>query len=556
MVDPKLVQQEIREAPSEEARLELLLDRSMTAYRTHPNDARKWADDARKLAKKLKRPLDEARAIYRMGCAALQKAEYDDARTQLNESAARFRELEDGAKYADAPLFMLAQIEYLAGHLPEARAAYEEVLKLRTQFGKNNVWEVLVALGLTELRSGHYAESLKYFYDALSHVESDAHKLARSIVYTNIGSLYLEIHDTAKAREFMEKALVLQREIGDPVGIASVLGNLASLSLERSELPDAERFATEALAFADDPSCRSTAPYVSAILGSIAKKQNNVARAEEWYRDAGARAKELGLESLQMEIAVNEAEIAIGQRRKMKQTIATLERAIGYFEREGHDASRCHALSLLAKAYEQNGDLESAVRTFNAYIELTGLLFSQDRQRAVVEVQARVEIEKLERERKRMEDVAKSASERAELLQQEAARQTSELTALALQLVKKNEFLTDLREKIEQQPSGRAAQDLITEIDDHVRSDRDWEVFENQLNQVHADFLKKLSSRYPSLTPMELKTAALMKLNLTSKAIASLFCISVRTVENHRLNIRRKLALDPDDNLVSFLSGL
>jgi DNA-binding CsgD family transcriptional regulator len=257
-----------------------------------------------------------------------------------------------------------------------------------------------------------------------------------------------------------------------------------------------------------------------------------------------------------MEVSVNEAEIAIGQSRKLKQSVTVLTGAVDYFERHGHDPARCHALSVLAKAYEQTGDLEAAVKTFNTYIALSGVIFSQERQRAVVEVQARVEIEKLERERRRMEDVAKSASERAELLAQEAARQTSELTVLALQLVKKNEFLTELREKIEQRSSGRATQDLLTEIDDHVRSDRDWEVFENQLNQVHADFLRKLSSRYPTLTPMELKTAALMKLNFTSKAIASLFCISVRTVENHRLNIRRKLALDADDNLVSFLSGL
>jgi len=149
-----------------------------------------------------------------------------------------------------------------------------------------------------------------------------------------------------------------------------------------------------------------------------------------------------------------------------------------------------------------------------------------------------------------------NATARAETLHTETERQSKELTQLALQLVEKNEFLCDLKEELEPQlKSSKQAKAFAQKIDDHIRSDRDWETFENQFNAVHRDFLAKLSMKYPTLTPTELKIATMIKLNLPTKAIANLFCLSGRTVENHRLSIRRKLGLRGEANLSSFLIG-
>lgn len=67
-------------------------------------------------------------------------------------------------------------------------------------------------------------------------------------------------------------------------------------------------------------------------------------------------------------------------------------------------------------------------------------------------------------------------------------------------------------------------------------------VFSN-LEDVISPFSRRLSSKVLNLTPQELKTADLIKGGHSSKEIAGILGISLRTVEFHRENIRRKLGL-------------
>src|SRR5439155_13479191 len=75
-LDLSEAKKQIAEAPSEEERLSRLLARSIEFYRNHPKVARQWAEEARKLARKQKNKIDEARALLRLGCASFQLCEY------------------------------------------------------------------------------------------------------------------------------------------------------------------------------------------------------------------------------------------------------------------------------------------------------------------------------------------------------------------------------------------------------------------------------------------------------------------------------------------------
>jgi DNA-binding CsgD family transcriptional regulator len=199
--------------------------------------------------------------------------------------------------------------------------------------------------------------------------------------------------------------------------------------------------------------------------------------------------------------------------------------------------------------------LKESVQYFNKFIAWNAEVHNEQKQHALVEISARVEIEKADRERARLEQLAKDADGRAALLRSETERQSKELTALALQLVQKNEFLCNLKEEIEPAiKSPRKSKKITDRIDAHIKSDRDWETFEHQFDQVHGEFLKRLAVSYATLTPTEIKIAALVKLNLPTKAMSNLLCLSTRTVENHRMSIRRKVGLGAEGNLVSFLT--
>jgi DNA-binding CsgD family transcriptional regulator len=59
----------------------------------------------------------------------------------------------------------------------------------------------------------------------------------------------------------------------------------------------------------------------------------------------------------------------------------------------------------------------------------------------------------------------------------------------------------------------------------------------------YAQNLRAISARFPQLTPMERRVAALVKAMLPSWRIAEMLLVKEETVERYRCRIRRKLGL-------------
>jgi DNA-binding CsgD family transcriptional regulator len=94
---------------------------------------------------------------------------------------------------------------------------------------------------------------------------------------------------------------------------------------------------------------------------------------------------------------------------------------------------------------------------------------------------------------------------------------------------------------------------MVRKIDREIDSEMQWEVFEKHFESVHEEFLKRLKATYPDLTPRELKLCAYLRLNISSKEIATLMNISTRGVEISRYRLRKKLLLEHDTNLTDFI---
>lgn len=67
--------------------------------------------------------------------------------------------------------------------------------------------------------------------------------------------------------------------------------------------------------------------------------------------------------------------------------------------------------------------------------------------------------------------------------------------------------------------------------------------FKKSFDSIDNDFLKRLHTVHPALSPSDLKLCAYLRLNLSSKEIAPILNISVRSVEIKRYRLRKKLSL-------------
>ncbi|MBB5397073.1 triple tyrosine motif-containing protein [Mucilaginibacter sp. AK015] len=177
--------------------------------------------------------------------------------------------------------------------------------------------------------------------------------------------------------------------------------------------------------------------------------------------------------------------------------------------------------------------------------------------------------EKLQREKEeflRREAIASQqriVTIKNEQLQADLASKSRELANSAMNIVYKNELLQKISDEInnfKDSTGKKLSEDQLKKIhkviDQGMSDDRDWNVFENSFNEAHENFFKKLKHDHPDLVPNDLKLCAYLRMNMSSKEMASLLNISLRGVEIRRYRLRKKLNLAHDKNLVEFLIEL
>jgi len=158
---------------------------------------------------------------------------------------------------------------------------------------------------------------------------------------------------------------------------------------------------------------------------------------------------------------------------------------------------------------------------------------------------------------KTLENDRKIVELKNEALKNEVKLKSKQLANTAMALVKKNETLTELKKELVLHKNGfdnyYSYKKLLKKVDNSIAHKDEWKIFEYNFNQVHEEFFFQLKKQFPELTHKDLKICAYIKMNLTTKEIAPLLNISIRGVETHRYRLKRKLKLDNDNSLATYL---
>ena len=149
---------------------------------------------------------------------------------------------------------------------------------------------------------------------------------------------------------------------------------------------------------------------------------------------------------------------------------------------------------------------------------------------------------------------------RNENLESEIELKNAELANTAMNLVQKKEFLLKIADTLNKlNKSGTEnieageLKKILRSLGSEEKLDEEWKQFSIHFNNVHSNFLITLKKKYAYLNAHELKLCAYLRMNLSSKEIARLMSISVRGVEISRYRLRKKLQLQPKEDLFQFL---
>ena len=142
-----------------------------------------------------------------------------------------------------------------------------------------------------------------------------------------------------------------------------------------------------------------------------------------------------------------------------------------------------------------------------------------------------------------------------EHLEKDMAEKNGKLAASAMSIVKKNEFLSNLKKELKGAENPRV-RNVIKTIDKELEEEDNWKIFKEAFKNADKEFFDKVKSRHPELTSNDLRLCAYLRLNLSSKEIAPLINISVKSVEIKRYRLRKKMDLPREMNLTDYIMEL
>lgn len=460
--------------------------------------------------------------------------------------------------------------------LIESLAGYRA---LEDRMGEANV---TMNLGLVYADQANYQKALDLYFDAIQLFETLKARDRVGTTYTKIGAIYLNLKQTELAYQYFTQALSIHQQGGYRYGIEEVTGLLGVLFLQRNELERAVSYVQEALSIASQIGDQDNVAKNGATLGLIYMRQGKFSLAEKHLDNALETAKANGLKKVLKDIYLYKKQLYQSRRNFAKaleyadmyvaisDSLFNEEKAVQMANLQTALEVRGKDLELQAKQHEidlleQNARFGWWVRlSLSAgvviLIGLGALLISRQRLKIRSTRELAAKTEALLTSAK---SLAEAKFENAQLREHELVREleykNKELTSYTINFIRKNEILEDLTEQIRKikataDPAlSKKLNQLQRNVESSLHADRDWEDFKKYFESVHNNFFTALKEQYPDLTPTDLKMCALIRLNLSMKEMATVLGISPESVKTSRYRLRKKLGLEHEENLLSFM---
>ncbi|OWW24569.1 hypothetical protein B4Q04_14725 [Zobellia sp. OII3] len=144
-----------------------------------------------------------------------------------------------------------------------------------------------------------------------------------------------------------------------------------------------------------------------------------------------------------------------------------------------------------------------------------------------------------------------------EKLNQEIESKNRELAISTMSLIKRNELLRRVKKELKKSDDTfNKTHPVIKLIDKNLNSSKDRKLFMEAFNNTDREFLTRAKELHPNLSSNDLKFCAYLRLNLSSKEIAPLLNISVKSVEVRRSRLRKKLDLKRETKLTDYILSI
>ncbi|QIG89805.1 hypothetical protein G6R40_09085 [Chryseobacterium sp. POL2] len=346
-------------------------------------------------------------------------------------------------------------------------------------------------------------KALSYFEEALVYLEKSQDKSLEQELLTNIGRTYTKLSQNEKALDFLTKAKSKTNDTTDKETQSWISQNIADVYIQMKNADQAILYARHAEKLDNTQNTFSQRDLLETLYKAYLLKKNYKTASEYFVKYDNAR-KNLNIESK----AVNVEKIKIDYNNKIKNQ--ELEIA-------------------------NNKKRSSLIIAICSLVILLLIFFI-----IIIKYKNKLLKAKLDNQLKEYKETQ---------LKQELEIRNKELTIKTIKETEQKELYQFLMNDLKKIQSDAVKTDVKNTLNHVIKTMtqndayNNWEEFELRFSNVYESFYKKLDALHPNLSALDKRICALIKLNLSTKEIANITKSSIRSIENIRTRLRKKIGL-------------
>ena len=413
---------------------------------------------------------------------------------------------------------------------------------------------------------GFLDKSLEMLIESLNTFEIIGSKTQIASVTGNIGVLYSDLESYEKALEYYRKAIILHTELGEKRKIAGMTGNIGNVYDKLRIYDKALEYHFIALAMHEELDDIASIACGSGNIGSTYFNMGLYEKALSYFDKARVIFESIEQKSDLARILANIAGCYANKEFDGYNVVLAEEFFLKsiYLEQHGFKLQLYSHHLKLANLYKQEKRWEEYSTHIEKYHQLYQEVqneevkkqadrFGWERKIAEMEKQKEIETVKTEADKRLYEETISFQKQSLE-------QQAREVKNTVEELVRKNSLLQLIQSDLKKIApyTKKEGSDYIDQLLERVTRNitplESNQQLDKQLTEVHGEFIHNLHQKFPDLTTMELKIAALLSMKLTSSNIAAALFLAKRTVESHRFSLRKKMGLGTSDDIYSELA--
>ncbi len=502
--------------------------------------------------------------------------------------------------------YYMASIENLKGNYGETQKLIEENLNGAIKNRKDS----LLRLRFISLKATVFSNlddqnnSIEQGLAALELAIKLKDKPREALALKALGSSYHYASDYIKALEYKKKALQAYQDLGDMPMVGVLLNNIGNgisvMGDEKGAIPYFEQSLEISEKFKNFNMVAITSFNLGRSYVRLGRPKDGVPLFEKSLDISRNITKAPKTETW----ALNGLANAYNKMGRPQKAIPLLNRTIKVSDSIKRKADKAVAYQYRSESYELLQNVEKSLADYKRYKEVYDSINTLERAKEVEQLTIKYEINEKEAALALQEEEIKTLNQEVEIsnlkkglyaggmftfvavsgllffgfrqrikrnriarekqeaiYKQEIEHKKKELASQTLHLVQKNTFLEELKENLENLRNSpdkfkMEFRRIAMLLKKEKASDRDWENFKTYFSEVHNDFDQKLKTLYTDISEKEIRLAAFLRMNLTTKEIAATMNVLPDSILKSKYRLKKKLGLSKEQDLGSFLNAL